>query len=228
MHPPSALRRVWRVSLWINISKEVKTTLNIININLATFDYQNKRFAYPMLFGAAIILLATSLYTVQTSYQYQNEIFEYEKKIESLTQKNVTRQKINKDVRPVLTKEEEESIRNDIDFVNERIIKDVFPWDRLLSGLEMEIPEGAFLTGFSTSKDFTKIKLQGKAESMKEVGMFLANLNNSTTFQNSELVNLSINQPNQFQTEAGKMMMQINFEIESNITIDQLLSRGTV
>lgn len=199
--------------------------MDSIKINLATFEYQNKRIAYPMLIGAAIILLLVSWYTVQTSHQYQNEIFEYEKRIDDLEQKGVTRQKISEDKKTKLSEEEIKSIQNDIHFVNQRIVDDVFPWNHLLDSLEVDMPNGVILSNFSISKNPTKAELRGEAKSMKEIGMFLANLDKSKAFQNSHLINLSINADSHDQNDVGSENQSINYEIESYFNIDQIIER---
>ncbi len=196
-----------------------------ILINLATFEYLDKRIAYPMLFGAAIILIAISWYMVKASYQYQNHIFEYEKRIESLDQKILTRQSIKQKTEKI-GKDETTSLQSDIVFVNERIKQDVFPWDRLLDALERNMPDRTVLLSISPSKGQTGLRLQGKAESMEEVGMFLKNLNQSTIFPDNRLVNLAVNREGGFQGGANGESGAIKYELESIIDMDQLLKGG--
>ncbi|MBN1848457.1 MAG: PilN domain-containing protein [Deltaproteobacteria bacterium] len=197
--------------------------MEMIKINLATFEYQNKRLAYPMLIGAAILLLLLSWYTVQISHRYQNEIFEYEKRVDDLEQMSVKRQKITASKEKELTEQEIKSLQDEIQFVNQRIIEDVFPWSGLLDSLETDIPDGITLSNFSISKDPSKAKLRGEARSMKEIGMFLANLEKSKTFRDSHLINLSINQSKNNQDTTGEESQSIDFEIESFFDMDQIL-----
>ena len=199
--------------------------MEAIHVNLATFEYQDKRFAYPMLLGAAIILLLMSWLTVKLSYHYQNTIFEYETRIQHLEQKEVKRQKIKEESKQKLAEGEAASIQKDIDFVNDLIIKDIFPWGRLLNTLEVKMPNGVILENFTTSKDFTKVQLKGSAELMKNIGLFLTNLDEALIYRDNRLINLSIDQEDIPQDDMDNTSMPIKYEIESTIDLEQLLKR---
>ena len=124
-----------------------------------------------------------------------------------------------------LAEGEAASIQKDIDFVNDLIMKDIFPWGRLLNTLEVKMPNGVILESFTTSKDFTKVQLKGSAESMKNVGSFLTNLDEALIYRDNRLINLSIDQEDIPQDDMDNTSMPIKYEIESTIDLEQLLKR---
>lgn len=154
-----------------------------VKVNLATFEYFDKRIVYSLILGAAIFVLMISAYNIQQSFHYQTEIFKYEGKIKRLEQMLVKRQRIeNKDKKP-LGKEDVKSLEDGVRSVNRLIAADVFPWERILGALEKEMPDDMVLSSFLPSKDFTKLTLKGRAKSMSDISLFVSKLESSGTMQ---------------------------------------------
>lgn len=193
-----------------------------IKINLATFEYQDKRLSYPVMLLTAAIVLILSVFAIRSGLNNQIEIKEYEKKIAEQDQNIVTRQRINMENIVRLKDSEIESLKKEIDFINGLIDKDAYPYDRLLDSLELCVPEGIVLSSFRLSNDLNKVVLEGKADSMNEIAVFFNKLSDSKIYNNNSLLSLSIAQENIIQEESISMDNGIGFEIECLIDKDQV------
>ncbi|MBW1911627.1 MAG: PilN domain-containing protein [Deltaproteobacteria bacterium] len=202
--------------------------MKTINLNLATFEYQDKRIAYPILIGAALIIIIISGFSVQFYLGNQNDIKEYEKKIARLEQEHMKRQKIYTAKHQDLDSGEIEAIQKEIDFVNELITKDTFPWDKLMNSLERNMPAGIKLLNFTISNDLKALKLQCKALSIRDISSFLNKLDGSKIYRNNNLINLSVAQKNVSQESGKGEGLVIKFEIESSVARDHLLANKSI
>ena len=198
--------------------------LETIKVNLATFEYQDKRFSYPILIAIALIVLVLSFIFAQMSMNNQAEIREYEIRIQRLEQEFVLKKRMKEEKSDHLKAKEIESIKKGIDFINKLIISDIFPWDRLLDSLETSMPSGITLLKFDMTKDQKKMILQCKAKSINEISTFLSQLNDSKIFRNNILKNLSVEQKNSSEENIQGKEFVVKFEIESRIARDALLS----
>ncbi|MFW9906039.1 MAG: PilN domain-containing protein [Candidatus Thorarchaeota archaeon] len=195
-----------------------------ININLAIFEYDDKRISYPLLMGAALIILIISGLSVHLFLNNQIDIKEYEKNIVRLGQENITLKSNNTPIYQKLDSVEIETIHKEIDLINELIIKDIFPWDKLISNLERDMPAGIKLLDLTMSDDLSKLKLQCKAVSVRDISSFLTQLNSSKIYRNNNLLNLSVAQENVLQESQKGENLVITFEIESSVVKDQLFT----
>ena len=195
-----------------------------ININLATFEYQDKKITYPILIGAALIILIISGLSIRLCLEQQRDINEYEKKITSLGIENIQRKSNHNPMYQKLGFEETETIKKELDLINELIIKDIFPWDKLMSELERKMPAGIRLLNLTMSDDLNELKLQCEASSMRDISAFIKQLNSSMIYQNNNLLNISVVQENLLQATRKGNSLIIKFEIESSVAKDQLFS----
>ena len=197
-----------------------------IKINLATFEYQDKRLSYPVMLITALIVLLVSFFSIKTGINTQGEIKENENKIAEQEQNIIKRQRIKKENIKTLKDSEIESLKKDIDFINGLITMDAYPYDRLLDSLELSVPQGIVLSSFKMSKDLNKAVLNGKADSMDGISILLNRLNDSKIYKNNNLLNLSVAQENNTHEEAISFDNGITFEIESTIDKDQVWVRN--
>jgi len=192
--------------------------LETIKINLATFEYQDKRISYPVMLLVAVMVLIISSLSIKAGLNGQSKIKGYETSINEREQGLLKRQ-IKES--PRLKDNEIESIKNEANFINGIINQHDYPYDRLLDPLEACVPQGVVLSSFGMSKDFNRVILNGRADSMNDITLFLNNLNNSTIYKNSNLMNLSVSPegktPEETASSAG-----ITFEIESAIAREQV------
>jgi len=196
--------------------------LEPIKINLATFEYQDKRLSYSVMLVTALIVLTLSIISIRSGINAQSEINEYENKVASKAQNNIKRQQIKKETVKRLNDKEIESLKKDIDFINGLIMMDAYPYDRLLDALESCAPQGVALLNFSLSKDQNTASLKGKAGSMDEITVFLNKLNSSKIYKNSSLLNLTVSREDILQEEMEYPDNGITFEIECSIDSDQV------
>jgi Tfp pilus assembly protein PilN len=167
----------------------------------------------------AIIVLVISSLSIRAGLNGQTQIKEYEKSINEREQGVLKRQQIKQS--PTLKDNEIESIKNEANFINGIINQHVYPYDRFFDSLENSIPKGVVLSSFEMTKDFNRTILNGAADSMNDITLFLNNLNNSTIYKNSTLINLSVSPEGQTpETPASKT--GITFEIESVIVKDEV------
>ena len=193
-----------------------------IKINLATFEYQDKRLAYPVMLVTAFVVLLFSFFSIRTGINTQGEINEYEKTIDSQEQGAIRRQQIKKESTRRLKDKEIESLKKDIDFINGLIKTDAYPYDRLLDSLEACMPQGVVLSELKMSKDLNMVTLMGKVDTMDKITVFINNLNELKIFKNNNLLNLSVSQENNQQEDASVMDNGITFEMECSIDKNQI------
>ena len=193
-----------------------------IKINLATFEYQDKRIAYPILISAILMIFALSGLSFYLGSRNRAEIEEYEKKIEQLEYRSIKKQNTDDNKFYKLNSEEIETIKNNVDFVNQLIDMDTFPWGKLLDSLERVVPSGITLSTFQMSDDMNKVELQGIARSIKDIGVFLEQLDGSKIYGINELISLSVSEENPSQGNTGGKL-DILFEIESYIDKDHII-----
>lgn len=194
--------------------------METIKINLATFEYQDRRISYPVMLVAAVIVLLISSLSIKTGLDRQAKIKEGEKIIYNQEQSALKRQQIEK--APKLKDAEIESIKNDANFINGIINQHAYPYDRLLDALEDGVPKGVIISSFGMSKELNKVILDGKSDSMNNITLFLNNLNDSKIYKNSNLLSLSVSQENNTEEGPTSSGNGITFEIESVITKDQI------
>ncbi|MBN1627424.1 MAG: PilN domain-containing protein [Deltaproteobacteria bacterium] len=193
-----------------------------IKINLATFEYQDKRLSYTVMLVTALIILIISFISIRSGINAQNEINEYENKVALKAQDIIKRQQIKKETVKRLSDKEIESLKKDISFINGLIMTDAYPYDRLLDALEVCVPQGLAILNYSLSKDQNVVSLKGKAGSMDEITVFLDRLNSSRIYKNSSLLNLTVSRENIMQEEMEYQDNGITFEIECSIDSDQV------
>jgi len=194
--------------------------LETIKINLATFEYQDKRLSYPVILVVSVIVLMVSSLSIKAGLNRQAEIKEYEKIISEREQSTLKKQQIEKT--PRLKDAEIESVKNDANFISGIINQHAYPYDRLLDALEASAPNGVVISSFGMSKDFNKVILDGKADSMNNITLFLNNLNVSKIYKNSNLLSLSVSRENNAEERSVSVGNGITFEVESLIAKDQI------
>lgn len=194
-----------------------------IELNLATFEYQDKQIVYPMLAAVALLLLLLSLYGLKLFSDYRQQAQEFRTSIARLEKTQATRKKIQREGRGAAPKQEAESSTAAVEFVNRLITTDVFPWDRLLDELETLTPPGITIQSFSSGTDEKKIRIEGKASSMSEITQFLKALDGSKVFRDTVIANVSVGKPEAEKDKRGSELA-IHFEITTSAAREELLS----
>ncbi len=173
----------------------------------------------------ALIVLLISFLSIRTGINSQGEINEYKKRIVSQEQDSIKRQQIKKETTRRLKDTEIESLKKDIAFINSLIKMDAYPYDRILDTLELCIPGGIVLSDIKMSKDMNMVTLQGKADSMDKITVFINSLNDSKIFKNNNLLTLSVSREGSSQDDSSSADNGITFEMECSIDKNQIWER---
>jgi Tfp pilus assembly protein PilN len=197
--------------------------LGPLKINLATFEYHDKRIIYTVLVCVAAFVLIISGYNIHLGIKYQNEILEYEGKLARLNQNLVKKQRIKDTRKKTLKKKEIKAIQKKTLLVNTMITRDVYPWNLILDALEKKTPEGVVLIHFSPSKKPGKLTLRGYANSTEEISKFLKELEISGVFSRNVLLKLTVDKKNMVY-ESDEVSPKIRFEIESSLKMKNLFA----
>lgn len=170
----------------------------------------------------ALIILALSAYNMQLAMRYDHQILDYEQRLARLNQMQMEKNKKDRAQLKKFKKEDIQSIRESVHFVNTLIIQDTFPWDQVLNTLEIHLPPGVILLNFELSEDRKKIKIEGKTHSMTEITRFMEGLGESSILEKNALLDLTIVSEDIIENDQRKTM-DIKFQIESLLRVDELL-----
>lgn len=186
-----------------------------VRINQIVYNQINKEQILFILTGViiVIILLVLLIYNFLAYNKYSRLTSEYRLKAENLS--SDIRKKASQNLEVNLTENEKQNIINDVAFVNRLIARDVFPWCYLLNTLEQEIPDGITLTNFIPSDNFNKLTLKGNANHIKNITLFLKNIEKTKMFHKSILMELDID---------TKKSAKIHFIVKSVLQPDLVFS----
>ncbi len=192
-----------------------------IRVNLATFVYYDRRVAYVTLVIIGLFLAGITLFNLNRGVYYQEEIGSYNGKIKRLEKQLSKRKQTREKILKKLKGEEMQIIREGAKLVNRIIVKDVFPWDRLLDAIETDMPNGVTLREIKVADDFSRLTLSGFAETPKDIAQLLKNLKKSGLFEKSLLTQLSVEEK---KPGAHRNPKQggASFEVENNLILEKL------
>ncbi len=167
--------------------------MNALSLNLATFEYRTRRIAAFLLFVTGLAAVVISLYSIHGGLELKDEIREYEKRIAQLERAHAkaAAHGEGKAGKP-LGQEAMRTIKQQASLVNQLIVSDVFPWDRLLDGLERALPEGVLLSSIRPSGDRKKITLTGQSRSTESLSRFMGGLEDSGVIERAALTKLHV------------------------------------
>jgi Tfp pilus assembly protein PilN len=167
--------------------------MNGLSFNLATFEYRNRRVAALMLLVAGLTAVVISLFSLHGGIQLSDEIRDYEKRIAQLEsiRAKAAAQVQGKSGKP-LGQEAMRTIGQRASLVNQLIVSDVFPWDRLLNGLEKALPDGVLLSSLRPSADRKKITVTGRSLSTESLSRFMSALDESGVIGRAALTKLLV------------------------------------
>jgi Tfp pilus assembly protein PilN len=195
--------------------------LDSIKVNLATFVYYDKRVAYTALVIIALFLAGIALFNLNRGSYYREEIRSYNDKIKRLEKQLSKRKKTREKILKKLKGEEMQIIREGAKRVNRIIVKDVFPWDRLLDAIETDIPEGMILRDIKVSDDFNKVFLSGFAKTPKNISKMLGNMEKTDIFGKSLLTKLSVGKE-KVGAHPNSKQGGVFFEVENSLILEKL------
>jgi hypothetical protein len=188
-----------------------------IRINIATFEYLDKKI---VLIIAALVVTIAIMTALNTSLYltYNRQIGEFEQKT-SRVEKSIQKDSGKTDI----SAEEWETTQRRIISANRIIIKDVIPWSRLFEVLEKNIPDGIFIESVKPTNDFRTVIIQGKATSERKISLFMKRLKEVEFLKNSLLAEFSIGADDggRFKKEGAN----IGFRLKSDLLVENLFEQ---
>jgi hypothetical protein len=105
------------------------------------------------------------------------------------------------------------------------VARDVFPFDRLLDMLEANLPEGIRLGRLEANETIGTVLLEGVAESMDRVTVFVNQLESLAEVSRIALSKLTFHEEKDGTSATGPQ--QISFVIEGNLALETFLPAET-
>jgi hypothetical protein len=199
--------------------------LDAIKINLATFDFRYQRIARLVLIGVAAFVLLVSVNAIRIWFQNQGRLAAHRQKIERLESSLAEQRGQQKARADRGGGGEPEKIENNIIRISRLVARDVFPFDRLLDMLEANLPEGVHLGRLEANETIGAVLLEGVAESMDRVTVFVNQLESLEEVSRIALSKLTFQDEKDGNSAPGPQ--QISFVIEGNLALETFLPAET-
>ncbi|MFO7495891.1 MAG: PilN domain-containing protein [Desulfobacterales bacterium] len=199
--------------------------MDAIKINLATFDFRYQRISQLVLIAVAVVALLVSINSIRMRFQYQSRISAYQHKIERLESSLADQRGQQKAQADRSVAMEPEKIENNIIRISRLVARDVFPIDRLLDMLETNLPDGIQLRRLEANENIGAVVLEGVAESMDRVTLFINQLESLEEVSRIALAKLTFHQEKNGKSAQGPQ--QILFVIEGALALESFLPAET-
>lgn len=199
--------------------------MDAIKINLATFDFRYQRIARLVLIGVAALVLLVSVNAIRIWFQNQGRIAAHRQKIERLESSLAAQRGQQKDQAARGAGAEPEKIENNIIRISRLVARDVFPFDHLLDMLETNLPEGIQLRRLEANETIGAVLLEGVADSMDRVTIFINQLESLEEVGRIALSKLTFHEEKDGKSTPGPQ--QISFVIEGNLALETFLPAET-
>ncbi|MCG6906916.1 MAG: PilN domain-containing protein [Desulfobacteraceae bacterium] len=199
--------------------------MDAIKINLATFDFRYQRIARLVLIGVAAFVLLVSVNAIRIWFQNQGRLAAHRQKIERLESSLAEQRGQQKARADRGGGGEPEKIENNIIRISRLVARDVFPFDRLLDMLEANLPDGVHLGRLEANETIGAVLLEGVAESMDRVTVFVNQLESLEEVSRIALSKLTFQDEKDGNSAPGPQ--QISFVIEGNLALETFLPAET-
>ena len=199
--------------------------MDAIKINLATFDFRYQRIARLVLIGVAAFVLLVSVNAIRIWLQNQGRLAVHRQKIERLESSLAEQRGQQKARADRGGGGEPEKIENNIIRISRLVARDVFPFDRLLDMLEANLPQGVHLGRLEANETIGAVLLEGVAESMDRVTVFVNQLESLEEVSRIALSKLTFQDEKDGNSTPGPQ--QISFVIEGNLALETFLPAET-
>ena len=197
------------------------------NINLATYDYHGKRLLFRLIVSFAGVIFILTLINLKLYLDNLSTINDYEQNIQVLQTEISKKERQWKEKYPKLNQNEKFILEKQLKTAMDVLLKDVFPWPRLLDSVEMAIPEGVIIERMAFSGNIGEFLIRGYAESIQDIERCLQSLNSAPTFRENILSILSIG-PGDKEAKKKFSNYQIGFEILSKLNTQELLKGAKI
>ena len=193
-----------------------------IRLNIATFENFNKRLFRLMLGVLGVIIGIAGCIDIYLYLHHRSTVAAYQLKVDQLMQNLEERKMVGTRTPGGLSKAEKEAVRQQVEAINTLILKDIFPWPRVLDILEAHLPENMLFERISHSQDYKTLVLMGAAETPDAVASFMDHLNQDSFFKKNRLASLTVETKSFSADRAFKG--NIKFEIECEMNVNDLLT----
>ena len=145
-----------------------------------------------MLGGLMVLIGIAGCLDIYLFLSHRSTVAVYRQKIDQLKQEMAESESVGAGTPLGLSKGEKEAVTQQVKFINTLIMKDIFPWPRVLDMLETDLPEDMLLERVTHSQDYKTLVLLGAAGSPDVVASFMDRLNENPFFKKNRLVSLSV------------------------------------
>lgn len=164
--------------------------MNVISVNLATEEYADKRRSLMAVSGCVLVVVVIAAITLNLFLANRSHIQTYQQKISGLKKTIADKRYRLQTQAGKYSSGEWATLQQQTLKANRMIFRDVFPWTRLLVGIEKIVPEGLSLESIDFSTDYTVVALKGRAVSSRKVSFFINRLEESRLFSENVLQKL--------------------------------------
>jgi len=188
-----------------------------IRINIATFEYLDKKIVFII---SALVIIVAIMTALNTSLYlaYKSRIAEFEQKTARI-EKSMEKDSGKTDI----SAEEWEHMQRRVISANRIIVKNVIPWSRLFEVLEKNIPNGILIESVNPTNDYRTLIIEGKADSERMIALFMNRLKEVEFLNDSLLTEFSIGADDGGRfTKAGT---NISFRVKSDLLVENLFEQ---
>ncbi len=191
-----------------------------LQINLRSYEYADRRLALLLMAAAIGLLLLITLLNFRTWILSGRMAAGYR---DSIRRIEARRMEAAEPVRAPQTADSDaiSLVQQQVALINRLIAQDIFPWGRVLSAFEENMPENIYLEAFAPDALFNRITLTGYAASMSEVSGYLKEKEENPLFREIDLLKVDV-EPESLPLN-GEKMPPVHFAIESVLQFEHLL-----
>lgn len=179
-----------------------------IQLNLATYEYENKKVTYPFFFFCLFITVFFTMNNIGQYNKLQGCLEKSHKEIEYINGL-LTKKETDKNNSKISPKELSR-LKKKIDFFNQLLDKIKFSYIKMLNDLEENLPLGVRLKRLDFTLENRSLSIAGEASSHEQMILFLENLEASPNFVENFLSSQSRNRKKRGGREDFKSLTSFN------------------
>ena len=196
-----------------------------IPLNLATEARFHRRRIRLAIAALALFGLLFAIGGLLRAARLADRVAAYEADLARLAAERGEREQVRRAEKMTVSGEELEKTRRRAHWINGRIAQDLYPWVRLLDGLEAGLPETLYLTRIASEEGGLRLRLEGFAATLDQVSGYLRKKESAALFERIVLENVDV-EP--VETESAEdAPPPVAFEIDSRLQPRQLFPPGT-
>lgn len=190
-----------------------------ILVNLSSVDPAKHRASRIAVAVGVLLALGISACNARFGYHYDQRGDVCLEKIQRLSERRKAILAAEEARKTEMKDKDVASTKAHVQFVNQVILKDVFPWTRVLGAFETALPTEVYFDAFEPTDGFGVVALRGHARSMSEVSAYLKDKESEEIFQKIDLLKIDVDS----ESTAAINRLPVRFEIESLLDFKALL-----